>query len=160
MVNAAEAPLLKGKTHIPTVRSMVTSKGKVPIQTAQDALVTEMGSDVRAHTLVANPFVASKVPWGLKFVKKSSKEQPCNDSRAPLTLSGDPEVGPSKPGPEGHSCIGSKISKPPPLPQELDWTGNGSQFSFLVRYLPKPVEQWVHRTLKNLLCPCDLTTLT
>ena len=34
VVNAAEAPLLKGKTHIPTVRSMVTSKGKVPIQTA------------------------------------------------------------------------------------------------------------------------------
>ena len=73
-----------------------------------------MGSDVRAHTLVGNPFVASKVLWGLTFVKKSSREQPPNDSRAPLALSGDPEAGPSKPGPEGHSHVGSKISKPPP----------------------------------------------
>ena len=90
-----------------------------------------MGSDVRAHTLVGNPFVASKVLWGLTFVKKLNKEQPPNDFRAPLALSGDPEAGPSKPGPEGHSHIGNKISKPPPptLGAGLDWEWFPVQFS-------------------------------
>ena len=61
-----------------------------------------------------------------QVVTKSSKEQPPNDSRAPLALSGDPEAGPSKPGPEGHSHVGSKISKPPPyMPGAGLWIGLG-----------------------------------
>jgi len=47
-VNAADALSLK-KAYAPTVKLMATSslsKGKTPIQTAQDAFVTEIGSDV------------------------------------------------------------------------------------------------------------------
>ncbi len=67
------------------------------------------------------------VPQGLKFTKKLSKEQPPTTSpqyfQAPHVLSGYSEAGPSNPGPEGHSHVGSKIPQlSPPTPKTvLDW---------------------------------------
>ena len=136
-VNTTDA-LLSKKAYTPTVKSMATSslsKGKTPIWTAQDAFVTEIGSDVGACAHAAVLSMTHMVPQGLKFTKKSSKEQPPTTSpqcfQAPHVLSGYSEAGPSNPGPEGHNCMGSEIPQlSPPTPETvLDWKWLSVEFS-------------------------------